>query len=244
MLRVLDTHTGQFVQINHMSTSYAILSHTWDHEKGEQTFQELQEIQRRYAPKPGASLQNGVHGQHVLLSTIESQGGPSRISFPFPPITPVSPSISSADASIARLNEQMALLADRLSSMERRISVESSHQAESAALAPCIVTQHHSRPSASPSPEPPTSEIVIPDAADPLAQGFSPFLPRDISTDNRAQVPLLPIWDDPELSPKIKMACTQEYIAPAGSGWRRRPAEAPRAINDNHRACHPDSNGQ
>ena len=49
-MRVLDTRTGQFVQINPRYVEYAILSHTWIHERGksEQTFEELRSIQRRY----------------------------------------------------------------------------------------------------------------------------------------------------------------------------------------------------
>ena len=55
-MRVLDTETGQFVEIDPEATDedgdpktpvYAILSHTWD-EKGEQTYEELKKIQGRY----------------------------------------------------------------------------------------------------------------------------------------------------------------------------------------------------
>ncbi|KAM5546206.1 hypothetical protein V8D89_000332 [Ganoderma adspersum] len=55
-MRVLDTETGQFVGIDPEATDeygdpktpvYAILSHTWD-ETGEQTYQELKKIQKRY----------------------------------------------------------------------------------------------------------------------------------------------------------------------------------------------------
>ncbi|PIL28461.1 hypothetical protein GSI_08499 [Ganoderma sinense ZZ0214-1] len=59
-MRVLDTETGQFAEIDpeaidpsdflafRRKTLYAILSHTWDAE-GEQTYEELKKIQQRYA---------------------------------------------------------------------------------------------------------------------------------------------------------------------------------------------------
>ena len=54
-MRVLDTHTGQFEDINpKRNIAYAILSHTWDPE-GEQTYQKLRKIQKRYAPSDDSS---------------------------------------------------------------------------------------------------------------------------------------------------------------------------------------------
>ena len=49
-MRLLDTYTGQFVEKDprDSETKYAILSHTWDR-GGEQTYQQLQKIQERYA---------------------------------------------------------------------------------------------------------------------------------------------------------------------------------------------------
>ncbi|KAI1786222.1 HET-domain-containing protein [Ganoderma leucocontextum] len=58
-MRVLDTTSGQFVDIDpgQWGTRYAILSHAWDPE-GEQTYQELRDIQKRYVP---GNHQGGVH---------------------------------------------------------------------------------------------------------------------------------------------------------------------------------------
>ena len=67
-MRVLDTHSGQFVQIDPQQEAFAILSHTWDHEKGEQPFAELFNIQRRYAPKRAALSQVGFHGKRTASS--------------------------------------------------------------------------------------------------------------------------------------------------------------------------------
>ena len=51
-MRLLDTVTGQFVEVNDSgAVEYAILSHTWN-PKGEQTFKELNEIQQHCFPSP------------------------------------------------------------------------------------------------------------------------------------------------------------------------------------------------
>ncbi len=51
-MRVLDTETGQFANINQedKETKYTILSHVWDKE-GEQTYEQLGSIQRCYGPR-------------------------------------------------------------------------------------------------------------------------------------------------------------------------------------------------
>ncbi|KAM5546178.1 hypothetical protein V8D89_000304 [Ganoderma adspersum] len=51
-MRLLDTQTGQFVEANLEETRYAVLSHTWD-EEGEQTYESLKKIQRRYVNRRG-----------------------------------------------------------------------------------------------------------------------------------------------------------------------------------------------
>ncbi|KAM5546156.1 hypothetical protein V8D89_000282 [Ganoderma adspersum] len=51
-MRLLDTETGQFIDKDPKNTEYAILSHTWDTEKGEQTYDQLRKIQQRYDPGP------------------------------------------------------------------------------------------------------------------------------------------------------------------------------------------------
>ena len=68
VMRCLDTHTGEFVDINPECTNYAILSHTWD-EGGEQTYTELREIQKRY----------DARGQHRQRAAISLQPLPSSL---------------------------------------------------------------------------------------------------------------------------------------------------------------------
>ncbi|PIL28594.1 hypothetical protein GSI_08635 [Ganoderma sinense ZZ0214-1] len=56
-MRLLDTHTGQFVEKDPADedTRYAILSHTWDQD-GEQTYKQLKKIQKRHTPSSLTSL--------------------------------------------------------------------------------------------------------------------------------------------------------------------------------------------
>ena len=56
-MRLLDTYTGQFVEKDpqNPNTVFAILSHTWDLD-GEQSFQELSAIQKRYTSKSPPAL--------------------------------------------------------------------------------------------------------------------------------------------------------------------------------------------
>ncbi|TBU33382.1 hypothetical protein BD311DRAFT_748482 [Dichomitus squalens] len=66
-MRCLDTHTGEFVDINPEWTNYAILSHTWN-EGGEQTYTELREIQKRCCSR-GHPPQGGARGLPPFLSS-------------------------------------------------------------------------------------------------------------------------------------------------------------------------------
>ncbi|EJF56681.1 HET-domain-containing protein, partial [Dichomitus squalens LYAD-421 SS1] len=45
-MRLLDTHTGQFVEKDPKTIEYAILSHVWDRVKGEQSYQDIREACR------------------------------------------------------------------------------------------------------------------------------------------------------------------------------------------------------
>ena len=45
-MRLLDTHTGQFVEKDPREIKYAILSHTWD--QVEQTYEDIEDIQTSY----------------------------------------------------------------------------------------------------------------------------------------------------------------------------------------------------
>ena len=49
-MRLIDTKTGKFAEFTDSSTAplYAILSHTWDKEHGEQSYQDVVRIQEKY----------------------------------------------------------------------------------------------------------------------------------------------------------------------------------------------------
>ncbi|EJF57905.1 HET-domain-containing protein, partial [Dichomitus squalens LYAD-421 SS1] len=59
-MRVLNTETLLFERIDPAKTDYAILSHTWDHKNGEQTYEQLRRIQARYTPEPSPPTQKGI----------------------------------------------------------------------------------------------------------------------------------------------------------------------------------------
>ncbi|KAM5546278.1 hypothetical protein V8D89_000404 [Ganoderma adspersum] len=88
-MRVLDTETGQFVEIDPEATDeyggrktpvYAILSHTWD-KKGEQTYEQLKKIQLRYASPSQTSQASPVPPPSQHPSNYPSGMMPSPTSF-------------------------------------------------------------------------------------------------------------------------------------------------------------------
>ncbi|KAM5542442.1 hypothetical protein V8D89_003901 [Ganoderma adspersum] len=75
MMRLLHTETGRFVEVTDIcGVRYAILSHTWAHDSGEQSYQDILEIQKSYdsygrrLPSSAASLSSR------WLRTVKSQG--------------------------------------------------------------------------------------------------------------------------------------------------------------------------
>ncbi|KAM5546187.1 hypothetical protein V8D89_000313 [Ganoderma adspersum] len=82
-MRLLDTNTGQFVEKDPEKTRYAVLSHTWD-DKGEQTYEELKRIQRRYAPVSQTPLHSlPVRSEAVTSSSREwNRDGVLRTAIP------------------------------------------------------------------------------------------------------------------------------------------------------------------
>ena len=64
-MRLLNTHTGQFVDFYDISNlRYAILSHTWD-PHGEQTYQDVKEIQQRNPIQAHGTLPNPLNQAEV-----------------------------------------------------------------------------------------------------------------------------------------------------------------------------------
>ena len=119
-MRVLDTESGQFVQINHLGAEYAILSHTWDHENGEQTYAQLKRIQERYISGSSARpLEDIPHPQDNTSSTTTPPDRPSSASV----LTgSIALSVSSEGLSPTTVppNENTPLLANSVRSAEGR----------------------------------------------------------------------------------------------------------------------------
>lgn len=78
-MRLIDTETGFFVEFTDFSTvpPYAILSHTWD-SKGEQTYQEVREIQESYKRGTRQASNPREHGS-VTSPVPESQPPPDDV---------------------------------------------------------------------------------------------------------------------------------------------------------------------
>ncbi|KAI1798086.1 HET-domain-containing protein [Ganoderma leucocontextum] len=76
-MRVLDTVTGQFVEVlDHGSIRYAILSHTWESVRGEpleQIYEEIKEIQHSYASQPNSRSRSRSRSVSLPLSTSSTQ---------------------------------------------------------------------------------------------------------------------------------------------------------------------------
>ena len=100
IMRLLDTYTGQFVEKDpqNSNTVFAILSHTWDPE-GEQSFQELSEIQKRYISKSLPALSRaGSHQPEVLSRAVQFSPIAAWRPLKFPSNPPPSPAcVSSLD---------------------------------------------------------------------------------------------------------------------------------------------------
>ena len=91
-MRVLDTHTGRFVDKDPVDTEYAILSHTWDSE-GEQTYKQLRKIQKRYHP--------GLQPQRIPSTCLSNPSSTASGDCVAPP------SVSTPDASPAIQSEAL-----------------------------------------------------------------------------------------------------------------------------------------
>ena len=135
-MRLLDTETGHFVERDPRETTYAILSHTWDRLHGEQSYEQLKNIQSRYDSKSRAKPDNTSDRSqdYTVFSLGSLNGGRSRLR--------------------SRILPRLSRLASRM-------------------VSPVLILTHSAMRSRS-------------------------------------------IWDDPKLSPKIRMACA---VARAG-GYR------------------------
>ncbi|KAM5546170.1 hypothetical protein V8D89_000296 [Ganoderma adspersum] len=169
-MRLLDTETGQFVEKDRADeeTVYAILSHTWDTENGEQTYKELKKIQRRYGPRFRAPQNHpgGLKGD-ALSSLDHVRGGP--LPTPAPSQLVTAPLMPPSRPSKSWLTPRMT----RLKGWFRYSSARNA-------------------------PKPPGNSPSAPATACPSPSNLGQC---------QSEPPPRSIWDDLELSPKIRDAC-------------------------------------
>lgn len=221
-MRVLDTETGQFVEVDPLTTEYAILSHTWDRQNGEQTYAQLKRIQDRYILGPGARPtphKDTSDRQDNLSSTSKPPDSPSSA------IVPTSPpplAIPEASSTTTLPSEHTALLADhvrptggqdqcsRLSGpwkgLLQFLLLVMGSMARFVARVVEVLGDVPQPDSPLALPDPVLARVIVHDNVASPADESSPPPPASSPTSHVTSVPES-IWDDPELSPKIKMAC-------------------------------------
>ncbi|KAM5545418.1 hypothetical protein V8D89_001031 [Ganoderma adspersum] len=201
-MRLLGTNTGHFVEKDLKFTKYAILSHTWD-KAGEQTYKELRKIQKRYGPYHRLSTTPPPAPHHPL--------NPSTS-----PMSPIPPATTA--------NERTPLLPPhRLSLLEQGIFQSSKAHSESRfthmkrlmhhvlkrmwefliLLLGLVLPQHWIQ-------EVPSSSLHngLSSTLHSNSGSRAPDHVGELSlSDPPEPTPSRSIWDDPELSPKIRRAC-------------------------------------
>ncbi|KAI1786356.1 HET-domain-containing protein [Ganoderma leucocontextum] len=182
-MRLLDTDTGQFVQKDPKRTVYAILSHTWDTERGEQTFEQLKTIQRRYEPSTSSSPEQDRDG---------------------PPPTPPPPSQLRRGSISVTTSPPTSSTCSKSCFTRRIVEFGMRYLCCSARSALQIQNDTHASvrtsldaPSSNSPPAPSSNDPHSSSSSDPSAP--SPAL--------QSKPPPQSIWDNPELSPKIRDAC-------------------------------------
>ncbi|TBU36689.1 hypothetical protein BD309DRAFT_1024137 [Dichomitus squalens] len=230
-MRLLDTRTGQFVEKDptNEDTVFAILSHTWD-PTGEQSFKQLRKIQKQYATTAQPPPHNPPGPQPPPWPVpqrppaVHPSGTPQSPHAPHEPTPP--PAVPPA---MPLPGERTPLLArtDRMSQMERGLAGDDDGTAPitrtsgslhlfrrmrqlltlALVLVPRLLTWTTGpqlRPSA-PSPTP----TELPVATSPPEHPIEPVAlpPSPPLREEDLPVPPKSIWDNPELSPKIREAC-------------------------------------
>ncbi|TBU26281.1 HET-domain-containing protein [Dichomitus squalens] len=177
-MRFLDTNTGAFVERDPKETKYAILSHTWG--QHEQTYTELREIQKRYPPS-GQHLEPGARGPQCLLSSCPHATLSSSVSsHPFSDANKGSSSPHDPTSSTG----QNAFAGGQFTSTnaeEQRLDRPLRELWPFSLLIFALLGYFHISP--------------------------SPGSPGAALTSRDSRMPRPSIWDDRDLSPKIREAC-------------------------------------
>ncbi|TBU43099.1 hypothetical protein BD309DRAFT_961526 [Dichomitus squalens] len=221
-MHLLDTYTGQFVEKDPKDedTVYAILSHTWNHDPPEQTYDQLKKIQERYAPV-SAGPQIGTEVLQPPLSS-SPRGLPDGVTC----LSPVQDSSPIPTPSARTLHVLLpSVAADGASNPTNSTTADSYGQANPPAVSTGTCRPGHtlrriwrfvllnfacrSDIDVDPTPAHPpevasTSESpsTTSESSTPSPDPYPPLPSHDPSLPSLSR-----IWEDPELSPKIRDAC-------------------------------------
>ena len=236
-MRLLDTYTGQFFEKDHKNTEYAILSHTWNHEgeQSYHDLRRIQarftstrsglpppSHTQEDPPLPPSSFAEPPSSGFSLPSSPSLK--PSATSEPIPnertPLLQVAtgPGGSAMEQGLPHINQrkmsrfkQLQLLIIRpfqlfwtLVSLLARVFQQRPKD--------LVVGDRTSDPSETLSP-PSSTHIAIYTSPSPIHRGLPPSeLPEpchegERSPEGKDEAVLSPLWDDPELSPKVREAC-------------------------------------
>nr|VWP01655.1 Alcohol oxidase [Ganoderma boninense] len=212
-MRLIDTHTGQFIEKDpeDSKTLYAILSHTWDQE-GEQPYEELRSIQRRYPPNPHQAAHPARDGPEGRTSSSPDHHPPGPSSTPHLqlPHDPDRPDVTASP--VTTYNPSNSWFSLKISRFKKRFKRSS--------------TPSHAPPLFSDTPSPAQRPAI---GLGSLAQSgveashafvgeYGLVTPAAVPVQNAPSALLVApspeptpspqaIWDDPQLSPKIREAC-------------------------------------
>ena len=189
-MRLLDTTTGAFVYKDprkDVNLKYAILSHTWDPE-GEQTYQELQKIQQRN------DRNDRTHDQPIASSKQPSlpilAATPTLISSEkHPENSPLGLQLPTLP--VLRFMWGFLALLITLILPQRFVGlVRNSYRPDQSSISSTVTSTNSDVDGP---PHPPSA---------PISSG-----PPPQTEDGQPQISSTSIWDDPELSPKVREAC-------------------------------------
>ncbi|TBU37126.1 hypothetical protein BD309DRAFT_1084867 [Dichomitus squalens] len=217
-MRFLNTRTGEFVERDPKETEYAILSHVWD-SQGEQSYMKLSEIQKRYilqaqcllhgtkSPPPPTAAPPAPPDFSPLPSSVEHSSSAPGVH------QSSAPSVPPTDESAAPSHHPDPAEGGNV----RQDNLTTTHTGRPR-LSSCLHTvwqfillvllfPAYLQPLPSPDPSDPSStprDSPIPSNTTVEPSRDTPPCPAE---GDQLKTPPCCIWDDPELSPKIRDAC-------------------------------------
>ncbi|PIL28695.1 hypothetical protein GSI_08739 [Ganoderma sinense ZZ0214-1] len=227
-MRLLDTHTGQFEEKDPGNTEYAVLSHTWKRE-GEQTYHDVRHIQARFPsthsrqppsshPREGPPLSFGEHPDSsarfnlpVSSDPIPDERTPLLPAPARPDSTMEQGLLSGTHHEISRFR-QLQLIILRPFQWVQRFATLLACGCRRRPVEPTI-SDHSPHSSSAPSTASST-RVVTYESPSPLRRGLSTTdsgvlglcFEGEPSPEGKGEM-LSSLWDDPQLSSKVRQAC-------------------------------------